>query len=87
VDMTFGFLTLAPLRSIGRMATMGDMNRQATDQMRGWMSGTSGGPGSDCGCSGSATSRPAAWSTAAPTQSNRPSDGSGQAWGPMPVQS
>ena len=90
VDMTFGFLTLAPLRSGGGMSMMGDTTRQATEGMRRWMGGMGmgDGRGSDCGCGGAPPMRPGAWSSTAPSQpwpggTPPPSQG----WGPMPNQS
>jgi hypothetical protein len=47
VDMTFGLLTLAPLRSGGGMSSMGDATRQATDELRRWMGGMGMGGAAD----------------------------------------
>jgi hypothetical protein len=88
IDMTFGFLALAPLRTGGGMSMMGDATRKATDQMRRWMGGMGMGDGG-CGCGG-----PAADPT---SRSNRPASMTSMpypqgapdvlGWGPMPDQS
>jgi hypothetical protein len=85
VDMTFGFLTLAPLRSGGGMSTLADTTRQVTEGMRRWMGGMGmgDGPGSDCGCSGAPSTRPGAWSATAPSQT-WPGGAPGEGWGPIP---
>jgi hypothetical protein len=93
VDMTFGFLTLAPLRSGGGMSMMGDTTRRAADQMRRWMGGMGmggmgmggmgDGSGSDCGCSGGAPpTRPSPWSTTPPSPSGSAVP-LAESWGPM----
>jgi hypothetical protein len=88
VDITFGWLTLAPLRSTGGMSTMADTTRQVTEGMRRWMDsmGMRYGGGSDCGCADAASTRPGTWSTTATSQP-RPGGAPGQGWGPMPNQS
>jgi hypothetical protein len=87
VDMTFGFLMLAPMQSGGGMSAMGDMTRRATEQMRQWMGGMGMGNGRrpDCGCSGGAAAGQGTWPPAAPSQP-QPGPPSGQGWGPMPNQ-
>jgi hypothetical protein len=91
VDMTFGFLTLAPLRSGGGMSSMGGATRQATDQMSRWLGGMGmamgmdGGRGSGCGCSGASSMGRGKWSGNMPSQGGQSGVPSGQqGWGPMP---
>jgi hypothetical protein len=90
VDLSFEFLTLAPLRPGRGMSMMTDTTRRATEQMSRWMGGMGmgmgNGRGSDCGCSGAAPMRAGAWSATAPSQSS-PGGAAGGAWGPMPDQS
>src|SRR5262245_56680413 len=51
VDMTFGFLTLAPLRMGGGMPGMGGQMSRLLGRT-GMAMGMDGGRGSGCGCSG-----------------------------------
>jgi hypothetical protein len=85
VDMTFGFFTLAPLRSGGGMSMMGETTRRATDQMRRWMGSVGTGDGG-CGCGGPGAdptrrnTRPATM-TSVPNPQGAPN---APGWGPMP---
>jgi hypothetical protein len=83
VDVTFAFMTLAPLRPSGAASSLGGMAQQATGLLSRLMGGTASGCGSCRGANRS--SNP--WSSAGPTREPsgaQPSMTSNQAWGPMP---
>jgi hypothetical protein len=91
VDMTFSFLTLAPLQSGGGMSTIGDMLRRTTQQMTQWMPGMGMGMGmgngrkSGCGCPGETAASQSAWPPTAGSQAQS-AGVANQGWGPMPDQ-
>jgi hypothetical protein len=85
VDMTFRFLTLAPLRPGGGMSMMSGMTQQATGTLSRLMDGMGGARGPCSGCTGSAPPSPGAMSTpmsSQPVAAANPTTG----WGPMPNQ-
>jgi hypothetical protein len=98
VDMTFGFLTLAPLRMGGGMPGMGGgmpgrgggMPGRGGQMSRllgsmGTAMGMGGGGGSGCGCSGGSSMGPGGWSGSMPSQGGQSGAPSGQqGWGPVP---
>ena len=85
VDMTFQFMTLAPLRAGGSSAsTMTDVTRQATERLRTWMGGMGGAGQPGCGCRGSAQPRTGGSAQPPPQPSTATTSGTG--WGPMPGQ-
>jgi hypothetical protein len=101
VDLSFQFLTLAPMRPGGGMSTPGGVTQQATellrrfmDGMSGMMGGTSGMMGGaarrDCGCTGSSPpwtgARQAPPGAASPPPQPGAAAAQGEGWGPMPSQ-
>jgi hypothetical protein len=83
VDMTFAFMTLAPLRPGSSSPTLGGMTEQATGLLRRWMGGTARGCGSCVGANSSDKS----WAGPRMAQQSptaQPSMASNQGWGPMP---
>jgi hypothetical protein len=83
IDMTFQFLTFAPLRSAGNGSTMGGVTQQATGWLRNWMGAMSNPCGPCSGRTRASQPRTAAWS--GPQQAADPSSRSaGQGWGPLP---
>jgi hypothetical protein len=76
VDLTFRFMTLAPLRPAGGMSTLTGAAQQTTERVRRWMGGMTAGRGPCGGCGGSDPARSGAGSGG--------QDPSATGWGPVP---
>ena len=87
VDLTFRFLTFAPMGRGSGISTMTGAAQQATERMRKWMGGKTWERGAGPGAAAARVPRPKARATQQPSTAQSQSGLPRQGWGPMPDQS